>query len=417
MFKDVTTAATGTVNLPLEGRSKLGGPKARQVSGGGPVGTGSNYPPPEIRSRSARRISTSPQGGGSTRSGGETSGPTLRAPAALAESGLIPPERVAELESVAARYAVAITPAMAELIDADDPAHPIARQFVPDVAELTTTPEEDADPIGDGAHEVTPGLIHRYPDRVLLKLVSACAVYCRFCFRRETVGQGEAMSKADLAAALNYIRARPDIWEVIVSGGDPLVASPRRLAALTAALGAIDHVKVVRFHTRVPVVAPERVTAEMIAALKAEGATTWVAIHANHPRELTADARAALGRLADAGIPLVGQTVLLRGVNDDPATLSALMRAMVEARMKPYYVHHGDLAPGTAHFRTTIAKGQALMRVLRGRVSGLAQPAYMLDIPGGHGKVPIGPQYLRAAGDGWLAEDFNGGRHPYRDGM
>jgi lysine 2,3-aminomutase len=306
---------------------------------------------------------------------------------------------------------------MAELIDADDPAHPIARQFVPDVAELTTTPEEDADPIGDGAHEVTPGLIHRYPDRVLLKLVSACAVYCRFCFRRETVGQGEAMSKADLAAALRYIRSDPGIWEVIVSGGDPLVASPRRLAALTAALADIDHVKVIRFHTRVPVVAPERVTPELVAALNADGATTWVAIHANHPRELTSDARAALRRLADAGIPLVSQTVLLKDVNDDPATLAALMRALVEARVKPYYLHHGDRAPGTSHFRTTIAEGRALMRALRGRLSGLAQPTYVLDIPGGHGKVPIGPQYLGPAGDGWLAEDFNGGRHPYRDGM
>jgi len=342
---------------------------------------------------------------------------TLRTPAALAGAGLIAPARVAELEAVAARYAVSITPAMAELIDGDDPADPIARQFVPDAAELTTTPDEDADPIGDGAHEVTPGLIHRYPDRVLLKLVSACAVYCRFCFRRETVGQGEAMSKADLAAALNYIRARPGIWEVIVSGGDPLVASPRRLNALVTALAGMDHVKVVRFHTRVPVVAPERITPELIAALKADGAITWVAIHANHPRELTADARAALGRLADAGIPLVGQTVLLKGVNDDPATLGALMRAMVEARVKPYYLHHGDLASGTSHFRTTIAEGQALMRALRGHVSGLCQPTYMLDIPGGHGKVPVGPAYLSAAEDGRLAEDFKGGRHAYRDGM
>jgi lysine 2,3-aminomutase len=196
--------------------------------------------------------------------------PTLRSPAAIADTGLIAPARVAELEAVAARYAVAITPAMAELIDVDDPADPIARQFVPDAAELAAMPEENADPIGDGAHEVTPGLIHRYPDRVLLKLVSACAVYCRFCFRRETVGQGEAMSKAELAAALAYIRSRPEIWEVIVSGGDPLVASPRRLRALTAALAKIDHVKVVRFHTRVPVVAPERVTPALVAALKAK---------------------------------------------------------------------------------------------------------------------------------------------------
>jgi lysine 2,3-aminomutase len=340
---------------------------------------------------------------------------TLRHPADLADAGLIPPERVAALIEVAARYAVAITPAMTQLIDTTDAGDPIARQFVPDVAELTTTPDERADPIGDHVHEVTPGLIHRYPDRVLLKLVSACAVYCRFCFRRETVGQGEAMSKADLAAALDYITAHPEVWEVIVSGGDPLVAAPRRLKALTAALARIDHVKVVRFHTRVPVVAPDRVTPELVAALKGEGATTWVAIHANHPRELTDAARAALARLADAGIPLVGQTVLLRGVNDDAATSSALMRVLVECRVKPYYLHHADLAPGTGHFRTTIAEGQALMKAMRGRVSGLCQPTYVLDIPGGHGKAPVGPGYVTERGGATLVEDFNGLRHVYED--
>jgi lysine 2,3-aminomutase len=206
-----------------------------------------------------------------------------------------------------------------------------------------------------------------------------------------------------------YVRAHPEIWEVIVSGGDPLIAAPRRLAALTAALGAIDHVRIIRFHTRVPVVAPERVTDELIAALKTASATTWVAIHANHPRELTADARAALARLADAGIPLVSQTVLLKGVNDDAATLAALMRALVEARVRPYYLHHADLAPGTAHFRTSIDEGRALMKALRGHVSGLCQPTYVLDIPGGHGKAPLGPDY---AGEG-IVEDFRGVRHAY----
>ncbi|MCR4282774.1 MAG: lysine-2,3-aminomutase-like protein [Bauldia sp.] len=328
---------------------------------------------------------------------------------------MIPPERVAALEEVAARYAVAITPAMTALIDPDDPVDPTARQFVPDAAELTTAPDERADPIGDDAHEVTPGLIHRYPDRVLLKLVSACAVYCRFCFRRETVGQGTAMSKQELAAALAYIEAHPEIWEVIVSGGDPLIAAPRRLKSLTDALARIDHVKVVRFHTRVPVVAPERVTPELVASLKSNGATTWVAIHANHPRELTTDARAALARLADAGVPLVGQTVLLRGINDDAATLSALMRGFVESRVKPYYLHHADLAPGTSHFRTTIGEGRAQMKAMRGRVSGLCQPTYVLDIPGGHGKVPVGPAYVSADGDALVVEDFNGARHVYGD--
>ncbi len=340
---------------------------------------------------------------------------TLRSVGDLVAAGLADPTRLAALEEVAARYAVAVTPAMAELIDAGDSADPIARQFVPSAAELTTTPEELGDPIGDDVHAVSEGLIHRYPDRVLLKLVSACAVYCRFCFRRETVGPNGAgtLSGAALAEALAYIAARPEIWEVIVSGGDPLVASPRRLASLTRALSAIDHVKVVRFHTRVPVVAPERITPALIAALKAEGKATWVAIHANHPRELTAEARAAIARLADSGVALVSQTVLLAGVNDDALTLGALMRAFVECRVKPYYLHHGDLAPGTGHFRLPIATGQTLMKAMRGRFSGLCQPTYVLDIPGGHGKVPIGPGYLREDGDCVTVEDPEGEVHAY----
>jgi lysine 2,3-aminomutase len=341
-------------------------------------------------------------------------GRTLRNPETLATAGLIPEARVAALEAVAARYAVAITPAMAELIDGNDPHDPMARQFVPDPAELDTRPGESADPIGDDVHEVTPGLIHRYPDRVLLKLVQVCAVYCRFCFRRETVGPDAAhLPPQALDAAFAYIAGHPEVWEVIVSGGDPLVASPRRIAGLMARLQGIDHVKVVRFHTRVPVVAPERITADLVAALRTGGKATWVAIHANHPRELTPAARAAIARLADAGIPLVGQTVLLSGVNDDPDTLGALMRAFVECRVKPYYLHHGDLAPGTGHFRTTIAHGQALMRGLRGRYSGLCQPAYVLDIPGGHGKSPVGPSYIAEDAEEMNVEDWQGGKHSY----
>lgn len=335
---------------------------------------------------------------------------TLHRSEQLAAAGLVPPERIPALEDVAARYAVAITPPMAELIDAAAAADPIARQFVPDPAELETRAEELADPIGDDIHAVAPGLIHRYPDRVLLKLVQVCAVYCRFCFRRETVGPGaEHLAPAALAEAIAYVRRHPEIWEVIVSGGDPLVASPRRIAALMAALAAIDHLKVVRFHTRIPVVAPERITPALVAALQADGLTTWLAIHANHAREFTPAARAAVAMLADAGIPLVGQTVLLRGVNDDAGVLGELMRAMVENRIKPYYLHHGDLAPGTAHFRTTLAEGQGLVRALRGRYSGLCQPTYVLDIPGGHGKSPVGSSYVA----GNMVEDWQGGRHAY----
>jgi lysine 2,3-aminomutase len=346
---------------------------------------------------------------------GEAPRRTLRTPAELVAAGLADPTKLAALEAVAARYAVAITPAMAELIDPADPADPMARQFIPDLRELELRPEERADPIGDDVHEVVPGVVHRYPDRVLLKFVSSCAVYCRFCFRRETVGQaGATLAGEGLAAALDYIRGDGTIWEVIVSGGDPLVASPRRIAGLTQALGEIDHVKVVRFHTRVPVVAPERITAGMVRALTASGRATWLAVHANHPRELTAEARSAIARLADSGIALVSQTVLLAGVNDDAETLGALMRGLVECRVKPYYLHHGDLAPGTSHFRMSIERGQALMRALRGRWSGLCQPVYVLDIPGGHGKSPIGPNYLSTDNGAATIEDFNGFSRPYR---
>ena len=324
---------------------------------------------------------------------------TLRQPAELIETGLAPASALADLEKVAARYAIAVTPDIAALIDPDDPDDPIARQFIPDAAELVEQPGENADPIGDDAHSPVPGIVHRYPDRVLFKLVHVCAVYCRFCFRREMVGPGKAtaLSDAAYACALDYIRAHREIWEVILTGGEPLMLSPRRLAEIMADLAAIDHVKIIRIHSRVPIADPSRIGPEMVAALRVEGATTWIAVHANHPRELTGNARAACARLADAGIPLVSQSVLLRGVNDDPATLAALMRAFVECRIKPYYLHHGDLAPGTAHLRTTIEQGQQLVRSLRGRVSGLCQPDYVLDIPGGHGKAPIGPNYLSHA--------------------
>jgi lysine 2,3-aminomutase len=334
---------------------------------------------------------------------------TLRTPRELADAGLVAPARLPELERVAARYAVAITPAMVEAIgSANDP---VGRQFVPTAAELIHAPEERADPIGDKAHSPVEGIVHRYPDRVLLKANHACAVYCRFCFRREMVGpEGiRPLSAAQLDAAMAYIAGRREIWEVIVTGGDPLILSPRRIRDLMARLSRIEHVKVVRFHTRVPAVDPQRITPQLVEALKAPGKTTWLALHANHPDELTPAAEAACARILDAGIPMVSQTVLLKGVNDAAATLEALMRRFVELRIKPYYLHHADLAPGTGHFRTTIAEGQALMRELRGKVSGLCQPTYVLDIPGGHGKAPVGPCYV---GEDEVT-DPSGNRHAY----
>jgi len=341
--------------------------------------------------------------------------PTLRSLADLEREGLVrDPGARPGLAAAARVMAIAITPEMAALIDRRDPHDPIARQFMPDAAETAIAPAELADPIGDEARSPIKGIVHRYPDRVLLKPLHVCPVYCRFCFRREKVGPGgDALSEAELAAALDYIRSHREIWEVILTGGDPLMMAPRRLARLIAALDEIDHVAVVRIHSRVPVVDPGRIGDAMIAALRPGRAALWLGIHCNHPRELTAAARAALARIADAGIPLMGQTVLLAGVNDQVEILEALMRDLVSARVKPYYLHHPDLVRGTGHFRVSIERGQALMKALRGRLSGLAQPTYVLDIPGGHGKVPIGPAYLGDDPGALQIEDASGRRHPY----
>jgi lysine 2,3-aminomutase len=335
---------------------------------------------------------------------------TLRLPQDLAGAGLISADRIPALEKVAARYAVAITGTSASLIDPTDPDDPIARQFIPQEAELDLAPGDLTDPIGDDTHSPVPGIVHRYPDRVLLMVTHTCATYCRFCFRRETVGVEGPLSAEALDTALAYIAERPQIWEVILTGGDPLVLSARRLADIMDRLKAIAHVKIVRLHSRIPAVDPARITPALIAALKRSGKATYVAIHANHPRELTAEVRAACARLIDAGIAMLSQTVLLKGVNDDPATLAALMRGFVEMRVRPYYLHHPDLAVGTAHLRTTLAEGQAIVRQLRGPISGLAQPTYILDIPGGHGKVPVGPSYVR---DGDHITDPWGIERPY----
>ena len=339
--------------------------------------------------------------------------PTLRSLEALEREGLLSPDP--RLEAAAQSMAIAVTPEMAALIDRADLARdPIARQFVPSAAETEVSPQELADPIGDEFRSPVKGIVHRYPDRVLLKPLHVCPVYCRFCFRREKVGPGgEALSADELDAALAYIRARPEIWEVILTGGDPLMLAPRRLAELLAALDAMPHVAVIRIHSRVPVADPGRITEELVAAVRPRRAGVWLGVHCNHARELTAEARAALARLADAGLPLMAQTVLLKGVNDDVETLEQLMRALVAARVKPYYLHHPDLVRGTGHFRVSIAEGQALMKVLRGRLSGLAQPTYVLDVPGGHGKVPVGPSYLGDDPDALTVQDAFGGSHSY----
>ncbi len=337
----------------------------------------------------------------------------MRSGRALSAAGLIDAARVGEADAVARRYAVAVTPQVSKLIEPGAADDPIARQYLPDPRELTRMPEERDDPIGDDAHSPLPGLVHRYPDRVLLMPTTACPVYCRFCFRRERVGHGATtMSASEIDDALAYIAARPGIREAILTGGDPMILSPRRLGGILRRVAAIRTVEILRIHTRVPVADPKRVDSALIGALR-QRVPVYVLIHCNHPREIDRESARAIAALADAGIPLLGQTVLLKGVNDDAETLATLFRAMVRHRVRPYYLHHPDLAPGTAHFRLSIEEGQALMRALRGRISGLCQPNYVIDIPGGHGKVPVGPVFR--AEDGAL-RDWLGGLHedPHR---
>lgn len=315
----------------------------------------------------------------------------------------VDPEQQQTLERVVEQFSLRITPYVSTQLQ--NPV--IARQFVPSTDELKITPEELSDPIGDEAHSPIKGITHRYADRVLLKPTHTCAVYCRFCFRRETVGQAEGtLTAAETNAALQYIADHKQIWEVILSGGDPLVLSDRRLAKLSHSLALIDHVQVLRIHTRGPIVEPSRITPALIDALKTRLATYFV-LHINHADELTPEVKRSLTLLADNGIPLLSQSVLLRGVNDNVEALTNLMRALVANRVKPYYLHQTDLAKGTGHFRVPLAEGQALIRQMRGNLSGLCQPTYIYEVPGGFGKVPVGPNYV---GDGWV-EDVHGDRH------
>ncbi|WP_298213594.1 lysine-2,3-aminomutase-like protein [Acidocella sp.] len=311
----------------------------------------------------------------------------LRRPGELVAAGLLPPASLAGAQAVAARYAIAVPAALAARIE--HPQDPLGLQFLPDPAELVTAPHELADPVADEALSPVPGIVHRYPDRVLLKPLLACPVYCRFCFRREQVGpEGGVLAPAALEAAYAYIAARPAIREVILTGGDPLILSPRRLGAILARLEAIPHVEWLRIHSRVPVAEPALVGEGLLAALVTEK-PLYLAVHANHAREFGPEANAALRRLAGRGIPLLGQSVLLKGVNDSEAALADLFAAMLRARVKPYYLHQLDPAPGTARFHVPPERGRELLANLRGRLSGTAFPIYILDRPGGLGKIPL----------------------------
>lgn len=335
----------------------------------------------------------------------------------LAAAGLIPADAVPALEPVASRYAVAVTPEMARRIESPD--DPIGRQFLPRPEEAVTLTEESPDPIGDHPHSPVKGLVHRYPDRVLIKITHSCPVYCRFCFRREMVGPaGDGnLTGAELDAITAYLAGQPGVREMIVTGGDPLMLSARRIRALGERLAPLTHIRLVRWHSRVPVVAPGRITPDLAAALAFAGKANYVAVHANHAREFTPEAAAALARLHAAGIVLLGQSVLLKGVNASEEALLDLFGTMLAHRIVPLYLHHPDLAPGTGHFRMSLAEGQALYGRLRGRISGSGLPAYMLDLPGGHGKVEIGPDAVIGREKGVaLVRDSRGQVHFYPEG-
>ncbi|MGE3633901.1 MAG: KamA family radical SAM protein [Sandaracinaceae bacterium] len=309
-------------------------------------------------------------------------------------------ERAGAERAMASGFPISITPYYLGLVDPRDPSCPIRRQCVPHADEAIEAPGDMRDPLGEEAHEVAPELIQRYPDRALLLVSDRCSVYCRFCTRSRMVGAGGgARSPERLDAAFAYLAEHPEIRDVIVSGGDPLVTSTDRIAALMDRLAAIAHLDTVRVATRVPVTLPMRIDAALARALR-RAPSTWVMTHFNHPKELTEASSAALATLVDHGLPVMNQTVLLRGINDDAETLEALFRGLVRRRVRPYYLLQADPVRGTAHLRTPIHRGEAIMERLQGRLSGIALPKLIIDTPGGRGKVPHGPSYVASRAPG-----------------
>ncbi len=326
-------------------------------------------------------------------------------------------ERLGAARAVACGLPISITPYYLALCDVDDPSCPIRLQCVPRIEEGVTSRGDLKDPLGEEAHEVAPNLIRRYPDRVLLIATDRCGVYCRFCTRSRIVGDGGgARSMRALEPAFAWLEAHQEIRDVIVSGGDPCLMSTDRLARLLRRLATIEHVQYVRLATRTPVTLPQRITPELCQAIRESHESTWIMTHFNHPKELTAEARAACARLADAGLPVMNQTVLLHGVNDTAEVLERLFRGLVQTRVRPYYLLQMDAVVGTGHLRTPLKRGIELMAALQGRVSGIALPKLIVDTPGGLGKVPVGRDYLVREHDGVsVLETFRGDFVEYYD--
>lgn len=341
---------------------------------------------------------------------------SIKTSAALLKSDLISEEQKPFVDETAAQFQIGLTEEVRESIATVDPSDPIYRQYVPTKEELIVQNNELSDPIGDEVHTVTKGLVHRYKDRVLFKVTPTCAVYCRFCFRREMVGQvDEALSVEDIDNAIAYISKHKEISEVIFSGGDPFVLSPRRLKELVERLSFLSHIQFIRFHTRVPVVKPTSINEDLLAALKTNKRVI-VVLHTNHAQELTDNARAAIEKLRASDIELLSQNVLLKGVNNKVDTLTTLYKELMGLGVNPYYLHHPDKAKGTEHFRVSIEEGMRTFKALRGQISGHLLPQYVLDIPGGFGKVPINSDWVKLQEDGsYLVTDIHGDTHQYWD--
>ncbi len=294
---------------------------------------------------------------------------------------------------------MAITPHFAALMDPDDPNCPIRRQVVPTMAEFVLDDPDLEDPLGEDAHMPVPGLVHRYPDRVLIDITDQCVAYCRHCTRRRWVGTGAMpATKTRIEAIAQYLEAHPEVRDVLISGGDGLFLADEMLDYVLARLRAIQSVEIVRVGTRIPIFLPQRVTDTMVATLR-KYHPLWINIHINHPKELTPEARAACAKLADAGIPLGSQTVLLAGINDCPNTIKMLVHELVKMRIRPYYLYQCDLSQGIGHFRTPVSVGLSIIEALRGHTTGFAVPTFCIDAPGGGGKVPIMPNYLLSMND------------------
>lgn len=292
------------------------------------------------------------------------------------------------------KLAMAITPHYFNLIDPEDPEDPIRRQVIPRIEETWDDPEEMADPCGEDGRMPVPGLVHRYPDRVLFLVTDRCASYCRYCTRSRVVsGVGEQELHTDHEAAFRYLEKHTEVRDVLLSGGDPLLFSDAKLEAILSRLRAIPHIEFLRIGSRVPIFLPQRITPDLCRMLQRYH-PLWLSIHTNHPRELTTEVREALGRLADHGVPLGNQSVLLRGVNDDAEVMKSLVHKLLMCRVRPYYLYQCDLIQGSSHLRTSVQAGVEIIEQLRGHTTGYAVPQFVIDAPGGGGKVPVNPDYV-----------------------